>query len=84
METELIQIEVQRQAADPHIRMVTFHAPPDEVLVEYANSVCRNLGGSFLLPEVQDGLAAFLRVWAQAFARDLTAKHNGKIDSRIE
>lgn len=84
METELIQIEVQRQAADPHVRKVIFHAPPDELLAEYVHAVCRDLGDGCDCSELEDGMFAYLRVCMRALARELTARHNGEIDSRIE
>lgn len=84
MKTELIQIEVQRQAEGTHIRKVIFLAPSDEVLTEYVHAICRDLGDGCASPDLEEGMVGFLRVWMRSYARQLTAKHNGGFDSRIE
>lgn len=84
MDRELITLEVTQRPNNPCQLQVVFVPPPDEVLAEYVHAVCRDLGDGCDCSELESGMFAYLRVCMRALARELTAKHNGEIDSRIE
>ncbi|WP_119072056.1 hypothetical protein [Aggregatilinea lenta] len=65
-------------------RTIIYHPPSPDVIEHFAHSVCFELGGSYLEPEIEEGLAGFLKVISRAVAKDLNRKQSSELDNRIE
>ncbi len=63
---------------------VTYAPPESDVLEHFAHDVCHELGGDYANPEVERGLANFMKTIARICANNLNRKQDNEFDNRIE